>query len=185
MAVPIRAMMVWQLPCERSDAMPHDARAIANLILDYAASERIAVTPLKLQKLLYFAHGHSWRIWRRGLVFNSFQAWDHGPVVKVVYDEFKALGDAEIDCRAMWFNFSNGGRELASVEVTSDEMRCLSQTVDIYGRVDAYTLSRLSHEPNSPWDVVQRKAERFPKKIIPDDLIAGYFIKGFAGFGRQ
>ncbi|WP_421998630.1 Panacea domain-containing protein [Reyranella sp.] len=165
--------------------MLHDARALANLVLDYADSRGISVTPLKLQKLLYFMHGHSWRLRGVGLVFNSFEAWDHGPVVKVVYDEFKALGDAEIECRAQWFNFSGGGRELARVKLAADEMRCLSETVEMYGRVDAYTLSRLSHEPCSPWDLVRRTPNKFPKRIIPDHMIARCFVEGFPGVRRQ
>ena len=165
--------------------MAHDARAISNAILDYAKTCKIEVTPLKLQKLLYFCHGHSWRVRRIGLIFNRFQAWDHGPVVKVVYDEFKALGDANINSRAMWFNFCGGGRELANASLDSVEFACVRQTVDIYGPVDAFTLSNLSHIAGGPWDIVQRAVHRFPKKVIPESLLADYFSNRFSSFDHH
>ncbi|MGH6962497.1 MAG: Panacea domain-containing protein, partial [Dongiaceae bacterium] len=69
--------------------MPYDARAVANCLLDYADSKSSEITLLTLMKVIYFAHG--WHLARFGqpLVTNHFEAWERGPVVRVLYDEFK------------------------------------------------------------------------------------------------
>jgi uncharacterized phage-associated protein len=165
--------------------MSHDARAIGNILLDCADKLAIPISPMKLQKLLYFAHGHSWRALRAGLIFNSFRAWDYGPIVKVVYDEFKDLGSSPICRRANWYNLAAGGVEVAFAALSDEEMACVHQAMSIYAPVDAYTLSRLSHAHNSPWDIVRRKPQAYPKNLIPNELIADYFVNRFPHMHKQ
>lgn len=159
--------------------MLHDARAVANALLSIGDRAELQISPLKLQKLIYFTHGHSWRTRGCGLVFNSFEAWDRGPVIRVVYDEFKDFGYRPIRRRAKWTNFSAGGVEVACASFSAAETECIEASMSIYGRVDAHTLSRLSHAVGGPWDLVRRTPERYPKNLIPKELVASYFIEGF------
>ena len=73
---------------------------IANFMLDKAEDEGRAVTQLKLQKLVYIAHG-----WALALDEELFSepvlAWKHGPVVRSLYDEFKHYGTQPIDQRSV------------------------------------------------------------------------------------
>jgi uncharacterized phage-associated protein len=59
---------------------PYDPRAVANLLLDLADRDDLAITNLVLQKLLYFAHGHFLIRTRCPLVQGGFEAWTYGPV---------------------------------------------------------------------------------------------------------
>jgi uncharacterized phage-associated protein len=43
---------------------PYDARAIANLLLEFAETRNVRLTQIALLKLLYFAHG--WYLARTG-----------------------------------------------------------------------------------------------------------------------
>jgi len=69
----------------------HDARAITNYFLDRAAQRGMAITIMTLLKVLYFAH--AWYLAKKNapLVGQPFEAWRHGPVNRVVYDQFKGL----------------------------------------------------------------------------------------------
>src|SRR5688572_13625678 len=84
--------------------MPYDARQVANHMLDRADQNGIVVTNLAINKLVYFAHGIYLADFSKSLIKNSFEAWQFGPVVQVLYDAFKTFGNAPITSRARRFN---------------------------------------------------------------------------------
>jgi uncharacterized phage-associated protein len=51
---------------------------------------------------------------KRPLIKNEFEAWENGPVVKVVRDAFKSFGGKKITSRAKKFNLYTG--EMISIE---------------------------------------------------------------------
>ena len=56
------------------------------------------ITHLKLQKLLYYAQGVFLSMNNGNKLFSErIMAWEHGPVVKEVYDYFKSYGRSEIN----------------------------------------------------------------------------------------
>lgn len=71
---------------------PYSALDVAAYIIQKANSVRGKkkdLTPLKLQKILYYAQG--WHLARKGapLFKSRIVAWQHGPVIKEVYDAYK------------------------------------------------------------------------------------------------
>ena len=79
--------------CEMSKP-PYDPRAVANLLLDLAGNDKLDVSNLALQKLLYFAHAHFLIRTGHPLVQGGFEAWTYGPVHPAVYQAFKSAGDS-------------------------------------------------------------------------------------------
>lgn len=58
--------------------------------LSYSES-RASLTPLKLQKILYFAQGWSF-VWdNKPLFAETFEAWQYGPVNPKIYNYFKNM----------------------------------------------------------------------------------------------
>lgn len=49
------------------------------------------LSKLKLQKLLYYAQGYYLALYNEALFDEEIRAWEHGPVVKEVYDHFKNI----------------------------------------------------------------------------------------------
>ena len=47
------------------------------------------VTPLMLQKMLYFVQGVSYAVIERPMFYENCQAWIHGPVYPEVYEMFR------------------------------------------------------------------------------------------------
>lgn len=69
---------------------------VANSILVRAFRDNIPVSPMKLQKLLFFVTCLYQRNTSVRLLTESFQPWKYGPVVRSVHDEFKGFGGSPI-----------------------------------------------------------------------------------------
>lgn len=158
--------------------MGHDARSIANFLLDYADSKHQAVTIMSLLKILYFAH--AWHLAKTGepLVGQPFEAWQYGPVCRVVYDQFKGAGEKPISTRATTLNLDTAQFEPAGYDRLDNETRTLlRQVFNYYSRYHPFRLSDLTHEKGSPWETVWSTASRraVPGMIISDDSIREWF----------
>lgn len=75
----------------------YTAMDIANFIISYANNDDnnltdYALTPLKLQKILYYVSAEYFKKFGERLFSEDFQKWQYGPVVKDVYHEFKPFG---------------------------------------------------------------------------------------------
>jgi uncharacterized phage-associated protein len=138
---------------------PYDARAIANLLLEFAEARNVRLTQIALLKLLYFAHG--WYLARTGnpLISQEFEAWEYGPVVKVVRDEFKSFGNRPITARAAKLDIYSGKRIQVVPNLSQDDIQFVHSIFEIYHVFDAWQLSDMTHEPNSPWDRVWNPSE--------------------------
>lgn len=55
------------------------------------------ITPLKMQKVLYYAQGYYLAKNKQALFPEDFEAWAHGPVNPKVYDAYKKYGYNIID----------------------------------------------------------------------------------------
>ena len=131
---------------------------IANYILWKAWKENIEITSMKLIKLVYIAYG-----WN--LVFNDDQslfeekilAWEHGPVITSIYNEFKVFGNRPITKGnyAADFNIKTG--ELSSVPIVSEDdsdiLKVLNATLDNYKHKNVIHLSKITNEPKSAWSI--------------------------------
>lgn len=105
-----------------------------------------AMTPKKLQKILYYAY--SWFLTLENdpevglenrLFENNFQAWVHGPVDPEIYAEYKGYGYSLIPRK----NSEN-------LDLSEQILKRLDQVWDIYGEFDADELENLTHQ-ESPW----------------------------------
>lgn len=60
------------------------------ILVDREAGD--AITQLKLQKLMYIAQGLHLALYDKPLFKEEIEAWQHGPVVRELYNEFKGYG---------------------------------------------------------------------------------------------
>ena len=70
-------------------AGPHDARAIANALIEKGEFDGRSFDPLQLGKLVYFCHAWMLGLYGRGLIKQDVRAWLYGPVVPDVYRSLK------------------------------------------------------------------------------------------------
>lgn len=147
--------------------MIYTPRQIADFFL-YIGKEDQSMTPMKLIKLVYIAHGWSLGLYNEALITESPQAWKYGPVIPSLYDEFRQYGNQKI-------------------AVTVDENpiqddktnRLLQKIWNTYGKYTAIELSAMTHEPETPWSIIWEKAKKQYKTFnltIPNSLIQEHYI---------
>lgn len=157
--------------------MPHDARVIANAVLQRAARKGLRLTNLDIQKLVYLLHGAFLQQTGRPLVQGEFEAWQYGPVHRVLYNAFRSAADGPIDGFA---------RKLDPVTRTQVDLpklndpeaeEILDTNLNKFLSLPTHALVQLTHAPGTPWSRTFAEAETRPNvgMIISNSVIALHF----------
>lgn len=137
------------------------------------------MSPLKLQKLLYFSYEKFLILTGEQLFKDPIYAWKHGPVVESVYDVFKGYGSQKIPYEEDDSIIINS----SELSVSPSFMRILtsehgSTTIDVihdilfkYHELTAWQLVDLTHEEGKPWHKVYKQGIN---KVITDEVILAY-----------
>ncbi|MDB6054277.1 MAG: hypothetical protein JWN25_1800 [Verrucomicrobiales bacterium] len=160
---------------------PYSAIAVANFFIELAnKSEKSDLTPMKLQKLIYYANG--WHLALTGipLIEEDVEAWKFGPVIESIYKEFKRYGNEPVTDPVIEDDDTLGdgdnGPIFTTVAVNSEAAKLLNKIWEIYGKYTAIQLSNATHEPGSPWAVIWDKRGKYcPGVVIPKKLIKAHF----------
>lgn len=110
------------------------ATAVADYILAYAAERGVAVTHLKLQKLLYFCYGCYLARAGEELFAEPLEAWPKGPVQPGQWRRFNSFRTAPITVVDGAIAMAEGVR-----------LDVLDDTLDNYLRLKPWLLVQLSH----------------------------------------
>ncbi|MCP4394182.1 MAG: DUF4065 domain-containing protein [Alphaproteobacteria bacterium] len=149
-----------------TDKRPYSAIAVANYFIkksDYEA------TPMKIQKLVYLAHGYSLAAHDKPLIREEVGAWPFGPVIGSIYKEFKRFAKISIN------DFGKENDKPAWIENSDKKtINILEQVWDMYGNYTATQLSNMTHMDGSPWKDVYEDGK---SKNISRDVIKKYFKK--------
>lgn len=156
----------------------YDVRDVANFILDLAEERQSEISNLSLQKLLYFTHGWFHSIYDEPLIKNKFEAWQYGPVQRVIYDQFKGFGSKAIKrTRAKRIDPLTGNMVLQPYQIKEDHKAVIRAIFEKYERYSAGQLVEESHTEDGPWEYVWKQADEviYPGMKIPDALISDHF----------
>jgi uncharacterized phage-associated protein len=151
----------------------HDVRAVANFVLAQAFRDGREVSNLSLNKIIYFLHAAFLHQFQKPLVTAKIEAWNHGPVFREIYHQFKRFGPGNITELARRLNPISGQYEQADGNFSTQEQEFLRTQCAELLKVSAGRLVDMSHVPDGPW----HKA-RFGNGIvnpgveITNDLIA-------------
>jgi uncharacterized phage-associated protein len=155
--------------------MPYPAIVISNELVKLANAEKIDITPMKLQKILYLANGISLKRRNQKLINEKFEAWDYGPVVRSVYTAFKDFGANRIT-EPYDELISTGGYSTTSPSsfvIDDQDLSIIKEAWDNSKNLSAFTLSAWSHNKQSPWDKTYNASPRLV--YISDEDITEYF----------
>ena len=160
--------------------MAYDPKAIANYFIDRAKLAGEELTPMKLQKLVYFAHGWYLALKDEELINEKIEAWRFGPVVRSLYHEFSYYGRNPITEKAFIHDFSDDYAELPEGEEHRFVRAFLDRAWDVYGKYSAIQLSNATHVEGSPWDKIRKKyPDGIPEcTVIDNETIKQYFEEG-------
>lgn len=132
------------------------ASVLSNNILYRAKKEDIKVTPMKLQKLLYYVCVLYVKKTGRLPIAEHFEVWKYGPVVASVYAEFKPFGSFPITSFAL-----NAKKEAMMVdEDYNPNLRdCLNYAWNNLKHLSGIQLSQRTHQKGSGWYAAFQKNE--------------------------
>lgn len=111
------------------------------------------ISNLKLQKLIYYAQGLHLAVFDKPLFEEEVYAWQHGPVVPQIYQEYKSHGASGIPIP------DNIDLSMFS----QDQSDLLDEIYSVYGQFSAWKLRNMTHE-EAPWkdcdinDVISKDA---------------------------
>lgn len=156
--------------------MGYPVKAVANFFLERFGDQ--GIDPLKIQKLVYIAHGWHLAYRDKPLVDDEYpECWRYGPAFPTLYHEFKYLGRLPIRCFAseMDVDVKETFPKIDSSDV--DTINLLAKIWDAYGRCSTMQLSRLCHRVGTPWHVVRQAEPSRHNANIKDDLIRLYYAR--------
>ncbi|MFJ7665614.1 Panacea domain-containing protein [Lysinibacillus sp. NPDC097195] len=121
-------------------------------------SSPYAITPLKLQKLLYYAQGFFLMDNKKPLFEEDLLAWDHGPVNYEIYDMYRKYRYHTIPSEPFDVEGKLNSKEIEAIEDAWHE----------FGELDGKTLEELTHQED-PWLFTDKD------DVISIKLISEYF----------
>jgi uncharacterized phage-associated protein len=119
---------------------------VANNFIKRAKDEDISVTPLKLQKLVYFLYREYLIKTGESLFTERFETWKYGPVLPSIYSEFNSYGDDSIKT----YSKDSQGKSF-SVNETGIFKTCIDSVWEKYKFNTGLQLSNMTHEPGTAW----------------------------------
>lgn len=157
-------------------------KSIANYLLDLARADGQTIDPMKLQKLVYYAHGWYAGYRNAPLIDEQVEAWPYGPVIPSLYYEFKRFGAGPILAKAT--EFCDGGiREVPPPQDPQLQM-FLQNVWKSYGRFTSVALSEMTHAQGSPWEITRRSSNGMRSVDIQFVLIKNHFDAAVAEANR-
>lgn len=113
-------------------------------VVQYLINQQVEITPMALQKQLYFSQAFYAAINGGAYMFeDDCQAWAHGPVYPDVYDKYREFGYNPIDSTAERF-------EMPEARLSLKELEILDQIIKTFGRYSGPILERITHLED-PW----------------------------------
>ena len=111
------------------------------------------ITPLKLQKLMYYVQGICLQAFGKKAFPEKIKAWSYGPVVEEIYQEYKLKHGKELESK---HNLQ---------EISSGLHKIIDEVIVSYGRIDANNLIDFTHEED-PWKNTCKNEEITVDKMI-------------------
>ncbi len=138
------------------------ALTVADFFVRRFSNTEGPITHLKLQKLLYYAQGVGFGRANLKLIKEPFLAWEHGPVIREVYDHYKEYKTSPLPL--------NESLDLSVVHNNEIVMTLLEETIALYGVYDAWYLRNKTHS-EAPWFETKRD------EVITDEAMIRFFKK--------
>lgn len=126
------------------------------------------ITPLALQKILYYIQGFSLAILDKEMFPDRCEAWVHGPVYREIYDRFSYYSFNSID--------SSEFDSYQDIDIDEDEKKLIDEVVENFGCYSGKTLEKMTHI-SLPWVVARSglDSDEASDKEISNKEISDYF----------
>jgi uncharacterized phage-associated protein len=136
--------------------MAYSAFAVANAFISRTKDGKLqGLTPMKLQKLMFYAQSWHLLLNDKDPLFDDFFArWQYGPVIPSLYHELKEYGSNEIKGPTTTFKATSTGFSLVTPEIPVSDLatwQFIDKITEVYGRFTGPQLSNMTHQPGTAW----------------------------------
>lgn len=140
-------------------------------VIAYVFEKLEEVTPLMLQKLLYFIQGVYSALYGKPIFEEDCRAWVHGPVYPEVYELFRDFKYNPIDDAR--FALLEGTVDV----LTEEEKNVIDLVVNTFGMYGGKVLERITHNED-PWKEARKGyGDSIPSsELLPKDRIMKYYV---------
>lgn len=149
-------------------------------VIAYVFEALEEVTPLMLQKLLYFIQGIYSALYGDPIFTEDCRAWIHGPVYPEVYDLFRDFKYNPIDDAR--FALLEGTTDV----LTDDEKKVIDLVVNTFGMYGGKVLERITHN-EEPWKEARKGyGDSIPSsELLPKEHIMKYYMEVNQRYGIE
>lgn len=138
----------------------------------YMLSKKI-LTPKQVQKLLYYAYSiylvkynDEYNPNNMNKLFNDkIEAWEHGPVIRDVYDRLKFYGNSS-DRIAIMRDTTLSDKKIENF---------INKILTVYGQYSGYDLEKMTHSER-PWQLAMAQGRN---EEITDESIFNYYSRKY------
>lgn len=162
--------------------MAYDVLKVSQYVVNYSIQQGMAVTNLKLQKILYYIQAAFLIEYNEPCFNERIEHWRHGPVVPTVYSKFKSFLDKEIDILQDEINElcidKNGELAVKVIRYNEDDfyiedISLMNDIIECYRNI-------------TPWEMVTRThSERPWQNTGPNEIITHELIKDYFDYNRE
>lgn len=137
------------------------------IVASYIINKCSDITPLALQKILYYSKGFFYAFFNSELYSDECEAWIHGPVYRKIYDKYKEFkGNVIVEKNK--YDFEN--------ELNEIKREYLDVIIKCFGYYSGNALEKMTHF-EIPW--LNARKDLLPNesinKIIENEIIKEYF----------
>ena len=150
--------------------LKYDALDIAKYIIRWCDKNKLRITNLQLQKILFFIQKESIRKRGYGIFSNRIEAWQYGPVVPDVFYQFAGFGAMKLVLYEDLFS------DTSPKDIIDDKSKeIIEEILREYIHVSPWDLVAKSHVSNGAWFNSISMGEKYP---ITDQDITYEISKG-------
>lgn len=155
-----------------STIIPSD---VAKYFLYRATQDGELISPLKMQKLVYY--GYAWTLVKNKekLFKEQIEAWPNGPVIPSLYRELRGYESSPISAKYLGVTDEKGVEKLEN-KFPSDIRQTLDEVYEEYMTMTAFELVVLVHS-EKPWMEARKglaPSDRSNNPISDDSIIETY-----------
>lgn len=151
--------------------MRTDANLVADCLITLGHERGKPLTPIEVQKLLYFLEGWHLALVGEPAFDEDFEAWKNGPVIYNIYDRLREYGGQIIPLSEV--------RTSDFVSISKLIRDLISRVFDTYKAHDPGALVGLTHLPGTPWSNTREShgimRGQSSRELIPKDEMKEWF----------
>ena len=160
--------------------MPAWSPQIANELIKLASKDGRAFNQMKLQELVYIAHGWCLAISGQPLTGDRPEALEHGPEYRRLADALARWGvdpvTSDVDSSTAAGKATETDATLSgAAELSEFEQNVLRRIYNDYGNLDVRNLANVTRSKGTPWDAVYAGGAG-RNRDIPHYLIKAQFV---------